>query len=132
MAMTERQILFCEAYLANGFNARNAYHSTFGNTDNNQPSYPYTLLKKPEIQEYIETRRKEIYDSLNIDAVRIAERLALIGFAEKEDERYTVANQLKALELLQKQFGLQNQKLDVKHQETIEVSLEFEDEDKGE
>lgn len=43
--MTEKQKLFAENYLANGFNARDAYYSAFGDTTNKQPSYPYTLLK---------------------------------------------------------------------------------------
>ena len=56
MAMTKPQINFCERYLANGYNALDAYFSAFPDADktNRKPSYPYTLLKKPEIKEYIE------------------------------------------------------------------------------
>ena len=82
-----------------------------------------TLLKKPEIKKYIDKRRKEIYESLNIDANRIAQEIASIAFAQKGDGIYNTTNKLKALELLQKQFGLQNQKIETK-QEIIEVSLE--------
>ena len=124
MAMTQPQINLCETYLSNGNNALDAYFAAFPNADktNRRPSYPYTLLKKPEIKEYIEKRRGEIYDSLNIDANRIANEIASIAFAEKGDDIYTVNAKLKALELLQKQFGLQNQKIETK-QEVIEVSL---------
>ena len=80
-------------------------------------------MNKPEIKEYIEKRRTEIYDSLNIDANRIAQEIADIAFADKGDEVYNTSSKLKALELLQKQFGLQNQKIEAK-QEIIEVSLE--------
>ena len=123
--MTEQQKNFCEQYLANGYNARAAYFAAFQNADksNKGPSYPYTLLKKPEIKEYIDKRRKEIYESLNIDANRIAQEIADIAFADKGDEVYNTSSKLKALELLQKQFGLQNQKIETK-QEIIEVSLE--------
>lgn len=69
--MTEKQKLFAEYYLANGFNARDAYYSAFGENGNKQPSYPYTLLKNKEISGYIQKRREEIYDSLNIDATRV-------------------------------------------------------------
>jgi phage terminase small subunit len=51
--MTEKQKLFAENYLANGFNARDAYYSAFGENGNKQPSYPYTLLKNKEISGYI-------------------------------------------------------------------------------
>lgn len=130
MAMTQKQKRFCEEYIANGFNARKAYFTAFPNCnkENKQPSYPYMLLKNPEVKEYIETRRKEIYESLNIDAERVAIRLSEIAFALKEDEHYNVSAQLKAIELLQKQLGLQTQKIEAK-QEVIEVSLEGEDEE---
>lgn len=123
--MTDWQRDFCEKYISNGYNARKAYFDSFPNADktNKQPSYPYTLLKHPEIKEYIAKRKKEIYDSLNIDAERIAQEIADIAFASKGDEVYNVTAKLKALELLQKQFGLQNQKIETK-QEIIEVSLE--------
>lgn len=68
--MTEKQKLFAENYLANGFNAMEAYHSAFGE-GNKTPSYPYKLLKNSEVAEYIKKRREEIYESLNIDAIRV-------------------------------------------------------------
>ena len=69
--MTEKQKLFAETYLANGFNAREAYYKAFGENGNKQPSYPYTLLKNKDVAEYINKRREEIYDSLNVDATRV-------------------------------------------------------------
>lgn len=127
--MTTHQKLFCECYLANGFNARQAYFEAFPLADktNKQPSYPYSLLKEPHIKEYIEKRRQEIYESLNIDAERIAIKLSDVAFAAKDDDIYTIWTQLKAIELLQKQLGLQNQKIEAKV-ETIEVSLDFDEE----
>lgn len=125
MALTAAQKDFCEEYLSNGCNALAAYFAAFpkAKKENRKPSYPYTLLKKPEIKEYIEARRTEIYEAYNIDANHIAEELASMAFAEKGDSIYTANVKLKALELLQKQFGLQNQKIETK-QEIIEVSLE--------
>ena len=117
--MTEKQKLFAETYLANGFNAREAYYSSFGDTGNKQPSYPYTLLKNKEISTYIEKRRQEIYESLNIDAIRVMEEIAEIAF-EPRNER-NVASKLKALELLSKNLSLQTQKVESK--DIIEVSL---------
>lgn len=120
--MTEKQKLFAECYLANGYNALSAYYEVFPDkSKKNKPSYPYTLLKKPEIAEYIEERRKEIYDSLNIDAIRVIQEISEIAFVKKDDDAYNVNAKLKALELLSKNLGLQVQKTENK--DTIEVTL---------
>lgn len=121
--MTEKQKLFAENYLANGYNALDAYAAAFPTAKpNKRPSYPYTLLKDPEVAEYIDKRRKEMYESLNIDAIRIITELSEIAFAKKGDEIYNVNAKLKALEQLSKNLGLQTQKVETK--ETIEISLE--------
>lgn len=117
--MTEKQKLFAENYLANGFNARDAYYSAFGENGNKQPSYPYTLLKNKEIASYIQKRREEIYESLNIDATRVMQEIADIAFEPRNDKN--VASKLKALELLSKNLSLQTQKVESK--DIIEVSL---------
>lgn len=123
--MTEKQKLFAEHYLANGFNARDAYYSAFGENGNKQPSYPYTLLKNKEISDYIQKRREEIYDSLNIDATRVMQEIADIAFEPRNEKN--VASKLKALELLSKNLSLQTQKIESK--DIIEVSLVEDDND---
>lgn len=123
--MTEKQKLFAENYLANGFNAREAYYSAFGENGNKQPSYPYTLLKNKEISDYIQKRREEIYDSLNIDATRVMQEIADIAFEPRNEKN--VASKLKALELLSKNLSLQTQKIESK--DIIEVSLVEDDND---
>lgn len=123
MSLNEKHKLFCEHYLANGFNARDAYYEAFPESKGNkQPSYPYTLLKRQDIQEYIKQRREEIYESLNIDSMRVVQEIAEIAFAQKGDEVYNATAKLKALDLLSKNLGLQTQKIETK--EVIEVSLE--------
>mgnify|MGYP003459965222 FL=1 len=117
--MTEKQKLFAENYLANGFNARGAYYSAFGENPNKQPSYPYTLLKNKEVAAYIEKRRKEIYESLNIDAIRVMSEIADIAFEPRNEKN--VAAKLKALELLSKNLSLQTVKTENK--DVIEVTL---------
>lgn len=123
--MTEKQKLFAENYLANGFNAREAYYSAFGENGNKQPSYPYTLLKNKEISGYIQKRREEIYESLNIDATRVMQEIADIAFEPRNEKN--VASKLKALELLSKNLSLQTQKVESK--DIIEVSLVEDDND---
>ena len=121
--MTEKQKMFAENYLANGYNALEAYAAAFPNSkQNKKPSYPYTLLKDPEVAEYIDRRRKEMYESLNIDAIRVITELSEVAFAKKGDEIYNVNAKLKALEQLSKNLGLQTQKIENK--EIIEITLE--------
>lgn len=123
MAMTEKQQLFAETYLANGFNALEAYYTVFGEQEEptkNKPSYPYKLLKNKSVAEYIEKRRAEIYESLNIDATRVMQEIADIAFEPKTEKN--IASKLKALDLLSKNLSLQTQKVESK--EVIEVSLE--------
>ena len=123
--MTEKQKLFAENYLANGFNAREAYYSAFGENGNKQPSYPYTLLKNKEISGYIQKRREEIYDSPNIDATRVMQEIADIAFEPRNEKN--IASKLKALELLSKNLSLLSQKIESK--DIIEVSLVEDDND---
>lgn len=109
-----QQQKFCDVYLANGYKATDAYRVAYpGVKESTVRTNAYALLKKPYVQEYIQERRKAIYDSLAIDAEHIAEELASIAFAEKGDETYTTQFKLKALDLLQKQLGLQNQKVNI-------------------
>ena len=117
--MTEKQTLFAENYLANGFNAMEAYRSAFGD-GSKTPSYPYKLLKNKEIADYIQKRREEIYESLNIDAIRVMQEIADIAFEPRNDKN--VASKLKALDLLSKNLSLQTQKVESK--EVIEVMME--------
>lgn len=118
--MTEKQKLFAENYLANGFNAMEAYRSAFGQTEIKTPSYPYKLLKNKEVADYIQKRREEIYESLNIDAIRVMQEIADIAFEPRNDKN--ISAKLKALDLLSKNLSLQTQKVESK--EIIEVSLE--------
>lgn len=119
--MTEKQKIFAEIYLSNGYNALNAYYEAFPEkaVKNKKPSYPYTLLKNPEISEYINNRREEIYESLKIDATRVMSEISDIAFEPRNEKN--VNSKLKALELLSKNLSLQTVKTENK--DVIEVSL---------
>ena len=119
--MTEKQKLFAETYLANGYNALGAYNQVFGDYKKNKPSYPYTLLKNTEIKNYIEDRRQEIYGSLNIDAIRVMEEIANIAFEPINEKNINA--KLKALELLSKNLQLQNNNKS-EDKGVIEITLE--------
>lgn len=117
--MTQKQRLFCDLYIANGFKAKQAYLEAYGSRENNDPSYPYTLLAKQEIKDYIEEKRNKLYSSLNIDAIRVMEETAKIAFGN--DSSVPIGVKLKALELLSKNLNLQT--LKTENKDVIEVQL---------
>lgn len=119
MALTALRRAFADEYMRNGFNASAAYVTVSGSSAK-KPSYPYTMLKDPDVKAYIEQRRNEIYETLCIDAMRVMEELAKIAFGPITEENSTTSK-LKALELLSKNLSLATQKVETK--DTIEVSI---------
>lgn len=80
-------------------------------------------MRNPEVKAYIAELEKEIFAEKHITAERIAMELAEMAFAEKNDEIYTPATKLKAIDLLQKQLSLQNQKIDLVANNTITIEI---------
>ena len=123
--MTIKQKLFCEEYLANGMNATQAYKKIY---KNDKPYYAVNLMKKPEVKEYIEARRKEMFEAYNIDYMRVMEEIAHIAFGDVDSEdKISYTSKLKALELLSKNLNLQTVKTENK--DVIEVQLVEDSED---
>lgn len=121
MALNEKQKLVVDKYISNGYDLKKAYLEVYGDKNNKSISYPYQMIKLPEVQAYLQQRRNEIYDSLQIDAKRIATELADIAFAPKGDEHYTAQMKIQALNTLSKNLGLQTQKVESK--DVIEVAI---------
>ena len=89
----------------------------------------YRLLKRQDIRDYITEIQKERVEALNITAERLLEELSEMAFAEKGDDDYTASIKLKAIELIQKQLGLQSQKIEanVSQETTIVVDIQEEE-----
>lgn len=125
--LTKKEKAFCEEFVANGGNASRAYFAAYdcASIENARKAY-CKVFRKPNVKEYIKALQQEAFENACINAERIALKLADIAFAEKGDEYYQASSQLKALDLLQKQLGLQTQKVeaDVK----TEINIEIEDE----
>ena len=68
------------------------------------------VLRNPKVQEYKKIRQQEILADMGYSAENVARKLIEMGFAEKGDTVYTPQVQLKALDLLQKQLGVQQSK----------------------
>ena len=107
MALTAKNKLFVEEYVANHYNATQAYMTIYGVGYDVANSKACQVLKKPEVKEYMKEVQKERTEQLNITADRVLEELASIAFAAKDDKDIPAAAKNKALELIQKQIGAQ-------------------------
>ena len=124
LALTKKEKTFCENYVTNGGNASRAYEDAYECTIEDARKRYCKTFRKPEVREYITALQKEAFDAACISAERVALRLADIAFADKADEVYSVSFQLKALDLLQKQLGLQHQKVEAEINTDIVINIE--------
>lgn len=111
--LTKKMENFCEEYVTNGYNATQAYYNSYDCNYDTAKTEGYRLLKKPQVKEYVEQLQKTQFEAACITAERIGMKLADIAFAGKGDEDYNASAQLKALDLLQKQLGLQKSKQEI-------------------
>ena len=125
MALTKKEKAFCEEYVANGCNASRAYFAAYDTASIENARKLYCkVFRKPEVKEYIAELQKEAFERACINAERVALKLADIAFAEKEDEVYGATAQLKALDLLQKQLGIQTHKIEADISTDINITIE--------
>lgn len=129
--LTGKERKFAEEYVTNGYKAVAAYMVAYPNAkESTAKNDAWQVLKRPRVKEYIAELQKDGFDRLCINAERIAAELAEIAFADKQDDIYTVNFKLKAIELLQKQLGLQQQKIDANVNTTVITVTIEEDEEK--
>lgn len=112
MGLTNKEKAFCEEYVANGCNASRAYQTAYGCPIEDARKRYCKTFRKQEVKDYIAALQKEAFEVACITAERVALKLAAIAFADKHDDVYSASSQLKALDLLQKQLGLQKQKVE--------------------
>lgn len=124
MALTNKEKEFCMEYVRNGGNASRAYEHAYQCSIEDARKRYCKTFRKPEIKDYITKMQKIAFDHACITAERVALRLSDIAFADKSDEIYNVSSQLKALDLLQKQLGLQKQKVEAEMQSNINITIE--------
>ena len=123
--LTAKEKEFCEEYVRNGGNASRAYFHAYDTSSIENARKMYCkVFRKPEVKEYIADLQKEAFAAACISAERVALKLAEIAFADKGDTDYTATSQLKALDLLQKQLGLQHQKIEADVNTDINIFIE--------
>lgn len=122
--LSPKERAFCEAYVES-YNAVDAYLKAYDtNNIDTAKSNSYQVLKRPRVKEYIKQLQKEAFERAMITPERVANKLSDIAFSAKDDTYYNTTAQLKALDLLQKQLGLQTQKIDANVETTIKINIE--------
>ena len=124
MALTKKEKAFCEEYVNNGYNSSQAYCKVYECSIEDARKRYCKTFRKPEVKEYIAALQKEAFAAAAISAERVALKLSDIAFAEKNDDVYIITAQLKALELLQKQMGLQKQTIEADINTNIIINIE--------
>lgn len=128
MALNEKHKLFVVNYIATNFNAIEAYELTYPkSTRATARTNAYKLLKNEEIKAAIQEAVSDALAARWITADRVLMEISEVAFAQKGDEIYNTQSKLKALEMLQKQMGLLEKKVEVKQETTIEVGFADED-----
>lgn len=134
--LTPAEEIFVAEYIANGFVASKAYRVAYPNANpNTVQGQAHKVPKRPAVRKAIMDAMKEHLGDFDELAAKALIKLEQVAFAEKGDEYYTAASQLKALELMQKQLGLQTQNIKAQMDSTATVEINIigddEDEDKA-
>ena len=122
--LTRKEKAFCEEYVLNGGSATKAYLIAYECSPTTASSSGWKVLRREGVKEYINELQKEAFAAACISAERVALKLADIAFADKTDESYNVSAQLKALDLLQKQLGLQKQHIEADVTTEFNITIE--------
>lgn len=121
--LTLKEKRFCEEFVRTG-NATQAYLTTYGGTYNTANAQGWRTLQRPRVHEYVAALQKQAWEAACISAERVGLKLAEIAFAAKDDEQYTPTAQLKALDLLSKNMGLQKQYIEADVKTDINITIE--------
>ena len=118
--------IFVAEYIANGFVATQAYRIAFPNANQKTVAgESHKIYKRPHVRAAILSTMKEHLGDIDELAAKALIKLEQIAFAEKGDEYYNSTSQLRAIELIQKQLGLQTQniKAQVEATTTVEINI---------
>ena len=114
MPLTDQMKACVDYYLShlpyNQTAAYNAIYPSQGRNERTLQTAASRFFHNPRVMKYKEERLQEIYDEANINAQTIALRLASVAFDTRDEN---TSSALKAIDLLQKQLGLQNKNINL-------------------
>jgi len=125
--LTPKQMRFAEEYVANGYKPVDAYLAAYDCSLECAKSQSYGMAKRDDVQAYIQHLQKDRIKAMNISADRVLEELSHMAFAEKGDKDYNAAIKIKAMDLLQKQMGLQKQNINANVNQDVNINVTVED-----
>lgn len=106
--LTSTERVFIEEYLSNGFVASRAYAVAYPNAgEKSLTSSACNLLKRPRVKKEVQRRLDAEIGDKEMLTSKVLRKLTEIAFSNKTDEHYNATSQLRAIDLLQKQLGLQ-------------------------
>lgn len=136
--MTDKQKMFADEYLANGFQAGKAYKAVYKNSksDTAVRANSSRLMGNPEVKEYIQQRLKEIQTEKTADAVEVLMYLTAVMRGEQQDEMLTMdgitkevrvgsRDRNKAAELLGKVHGLFDKNVNLTGDMSIKIEVDY-------
>ena len=118
--LTKKERDFAKEYVHNGYNATQAYLAVYNCAYDTACSRGWKVARKPRVIEYVKELQKAELEASAITGERIAQTLGEIAFDEKVSKKDRIA----ALNLLQKQFGLQHQKITADVNTDINITIE--------
>lgn len=119
--LTAKERKFCEEYIKD-YNATQAYMKAYNtNNYNTANSKAWTITKRPGVKAYLDRLEKERCDEMRINAEHILTELANLAFYDTDINK---RDKMKAIELLQKQLGLQQQKIQADVSTDININIE--------
>lgn len=133
MALNMKQELFCQEFINCKYNAAKAYERVY-NPPYKKGIYCSStqLMKNPEVKARISELEREIFEANRINAEHIANELATMAFGDVGEETgISHQTKLKALDLLQKQAGLQTQNIKADVNQDIVIQIKGEKPDEG-
>ena len=112
--------MFCREFIACKYNGGKAYEKVYATKNNDSArAGAVRLMKMPQIKERISQLEKEIFEANHITPEHIANELSEMAFGEDTPQNI----KLKALDLLQKQTGLQTQKVQAELNNNIQINI---------
>jgi len=102
MNLSAKHKSFCDEYLANGFNATQAYKSVYKTTDKVSESSSARLLRNDKVMEYLQIEGQKTAERLQITKEELLNDLVDIKNNNKGIRDVTA---MKAIELISKMSG---------------------------
>ena len=121
--LTDNQAAFIEYYLSHEpYDVTAAYVAVYGDRGDFRCNQQNASAVYCRVKDKIAKRQREILQEKGYNPETVALKLINMATAAKDDQYYTPQVQLKALDLLQKQLGLQQtkQKIDAEVNGTIQ------------